>query len=104
MLHSHNEDPDPIHRGVSISLDVLCAPLGPPADAIPPLPTPMPGQTNRMRVDAHTKVFSALRQLGFRELEVKTVLGELRGDVELGGATVERLLREALCRIRPKAR
>jgi hypothetical protein len=51
-------------------------------------------------IDAHAKVFSALRQLGFREREVKAVLAELRADAELGGAPVERLLREALCRIR----
>ena len=55
-------------------------------------------------VDAHAKVFSALRHLGFRECEVKAVLAELRGDGELGNATVERLLREALCRIRSAAR
>lgn len=54
VLYGHNDDPDSIHRGVSMSLDVLCAPLGPPAAVIPPLPEPMPGQTNRMRVDAHT--------------------------------------------------
>jgi len=54
-LYAHNGDPDSIHRGVSMSLDVLCAPLGPPAAVIPPLPAVMPGQTNRMRVDAHTK-------------------------------------------------
>jgi hypothetical protein len=59
MMHAQNERPDPIHRGVSISLDVLCAPLGPPADQIPPLPMAIPGQTNRMRVDAHTKVCGA---------------------------------------------
>jgi 5-methylcytosine-specific restriction endonuclease McrA len=56
------------------------------------------------RIDAHAKVFSALRHLGFRESEVKTVLSELRADAELGDACVERLLREALCRIRPTAR
>jgi Protein of unknown function (DUF1592)/Protein of unknown function (DUF1588)/Protein of unknown function (DUF1595)/Protein of unknown function (DUF1585)/Protein of unknown function (DUF1587) len=55
MLHSINDEPDSIHRGVSISLDVLCAALGMPATVIPPLPASMPGQTNRMRVDAHTK-------------------------------------------------
>jgi Holliday junction resolvasome RuvABC DNA-binding subunit len=55
-------------------------------------------------VDAHAKVFAALRHLGFREGEVKTVLGVLRGDAELRAASVERLLREALCRIRPTAR
>jgi hypothetical protein len=55
VLYAHNGDPDSIHRGVSMALDVLCAPLGPPAAVIPPLPTPKPGQTNRMRVDEHTK-------------------------------------------------
>jgi hypothetical protein len=55
-------------------------------------------------IDARAKVFSALRHLGFRESEVKTVLSELRADAELGDACVERLLREALCRIRPTAR
>jgi hypothetical protein len=54
MLYAHNDEPDAIHRGVNMALDVLCAPLGPPAPMIPPLPTRMPGQTNRMRVDAHT--------------------------------------------------
>jgi hypothetical protein len=54
-LNAHNDDPDPIHRGVSISLDVLCAPLGDAAPNLPPLPETKPGQTNRMRVDEHTK-------------------------------------------------
>ncbi len=54
ILNGHNDQPDSIHRGVSMSLDVLCAPLGPPALTIPPLPDASPGQTNRMRVDAHT--------------------------------------------------
>jgi Holliday junction resolvasome RuvABC DNA-binding subunit len=56
------------------------------------------------RIDAHAKVFSALRHLGFRESEVKTVLSELRADAELGEASVEYLLHEALYRIRPAAR
>jgi hypothetical protein len=55
-------------------------------------------------IDAFAKVFSALRQLGFREGEVKAVLSELRADAELDGASVERLLRESLSRIRPRAR
>jgi hypothetical protein len=55
-------------------------------------------------IDAHAKIFSALRQLGFREGEVKTVLAELRSDAELHGASVQHLLREALRRIRPTAR
>jgi hypothetical protein len=56
------------------------------------------------RIDAHAKVFSALRHLGFRESEVKTVLSELRADAKLGDASVEYLLHEALCKIRPTAR
>jgi Holliday junction resolvasome RuvABC DNA-binding subunit len=56
------------------------------------------------RIDVLTKVFSALRNLGFREGEVKVVLSELRGDAALAGAPVERVLREALCRIQPRAR
>jgi hypothetical protein len=55
-------------------------------------------------VDAYAKVFAALRHLGFREGEVKAVLGELRGDAALVGAGVEHLLREALRRIRQIAR
>jgi len=46
-------------------------------------------------VDAHTRVFAALRQLGFREGEVKAGLAELRGDAALAGAPDERVLREA---------
>jgi hypothetical protein len=56
MLYAHNDGPDAIHRGVSMSLDVLCAPLGPPAAEIPPLPVAKPGQTNRQRVDEHTSL------------------------------------------------
>jgi len=52
-------------------------------------------------VDAQAKVFAALRNLGFREREVRAVLAELLADGELRDATAERLLREALCRIRP---
>ena len=37
-LHGLNGEPDSIHRGVSLNLDVLCAPLGPPAAVLPPVP------------------------------------------------------------------
>jgi hypothetical protein len=49
-------DPDPIHRGVDINHRLLCGTLVPPPGTIPQLPTPMPGQTNRERVTAHTGV------------------------------------------------
>ncbi|RYE91143.1 MAG: DUF1592 domain-containing protein [Myxococcales bacterium] len=47
--------PDPIHRGVSIQLHLLCRTLTAP-NMIPPLPEPKEGQTNRERVHDHTKV------------------------------------------------
>ncbi len=46
--------PDPIHRGVDVNNRILCAELSPPPGEIPPLPDPIPGQTNRQRVTAHT--------------------------------------------------
>jgi hypothetical protein len=49
-------DPDPIRRGVAINHQLLCSELLPPDGVIPALPEPMPGQTNRERVDAHTGV------------------------------------------------
>jgi len=66
--------------------------------------SPYGAPTAPRAIDAHTKVFAALRHLGFREGEVKAVLAELRSDVALANAPVERLLREALCRIRPRPR
>jgi hypothetical protein len=53
-LHAFNNDPDPIHRGVSINLDVLCTVLGPPAANLPPIPPLQPGQTNRQRISTLT--------------------------------------------------
>jgi hypothetical protein len=48
---------DPIHRGVDISHRLLCSKLAPPPDiVIEPLPAPVPGQTTRQRVTAHTGV------------------------------------------------
>jgi hypothetical protein len=51
-------------------------------------------------VEAQAKVFAGLRHLGFRERDIKAVLAELLADDDLRDATAERLLREALCRIR----
>jgi hypothetical protein len=53
-LYGFNGDPDSIHRGVTLNLDVLCATLGPPAATIPPIPALQPGQTNRQRIDLLT--------------------------------------------------
>jgi len=53
-LNGLNGDPDPIHRGASINHDVLCAPLGPPAAALPPIPVLEENQTNRERITTLT--------------------------------------------------
>jgi hypothetical protein len=55
-------------------------------------------------VDLQTKVFSGLRGLGFREGEVRAVMGELRRCKELEGATAAEWVREALRRLRPSRR
>ena len=52
-------------------------------------------------IEAQSKVFSALRQLGFREGEVHAVLAELRRQSDFVEVTTERLLREALRRLAP---
>jgi hypothetical protein len=52
-------------------------------------------------LDAQTKLFSALRNMGFKESEVRAVLAELRRDDSLRGASIQDLLRKALRRIRP---
>jgi hypothetical protein len=46
---------DPIHRGVSVNFGLLCTEIHPPPDMVPPLPSEMPGQTNRQRIEGHTK-------------------------------------------------
>jgi hypothetical protein len=46
---------DPIHRGVAVNFNLLCNEVHPPPDMVPPLPAEMPGQTNRQRIDTHTK-------------------------------------------------
>jgi 5-methylcytosine-specific restriction endonuclease McrA len=52
-------------------------------------------------IEAHTKVFSALRHLGFRESDVQVVLQQLRERNDLREAGAERLLREALQKLAP---
>jgi len=54
MYWARNGEPDSIHRGVTLNLDVLCATLGPPALAIPTLPAKLAGETNRVVVDKTT--------------------------------------------------
>lgn len=46
-LYAFNEQPDPIHRGLTLNLDFLCADPGKPVANLPPIPPLMPNQTNR---------------------------------------------------------
>lgn len=55
MYHGVNDNPDPIRRGITLALDVLCATLGSANGAIPPLPERQPWMTNRQRVTAMTE-------------------------------------------------
>jgi hypothetical protein len=52
-------------------------------------------------LDTHAKVFSALRGLGFREGQARTVLAELRKQHGLREVGAEQLLRDALQRLTP---
>ena len=49
--------------------------------------------------EIRAKTFAALRGLGFREREIRTVLDTMTRDIELREASVERWLREALQRL-----
>jgi len=56
-------------------------------------------------IEAQSKVFGALRTLGFREGEVRAVLARLRAESALRDASTEQWLRAALaCLTRPLAR
>jgi len=52
-------------------------------------------------LDVQARLFSALRNMGFKEGEVRAVLEELQRDDGLRGASMQDLLRESLRRIRP---
>jgi hypothetical protein len=55
-------------------------------------------------LDMYVKVFSALRQLGFREAEVRSVVAQLRSHPPGPTLTPELLLREALARLTLRVR
>ena len=52
--HGSLRQSDPIHRGVSVVHDPFCETLAAP-NMVPPLPVIKPGETNRERVENHTK-------------------------------------------------
>jgi hypothetical protein len=92
-LYGFNAEPDTIHRGVSMSLDVLCAELGPPAAMLPPVPPLQPGQTNRQRISTLTSACGGachnqqINPLGFA-FEHFDGMGQYR-DQENGGLTID---------------
>lgn len=92
-LYGFNGDPDSIHRGVTLNLDVLCATLGPPAATIPPIPPLQPGETNRQRIDTLTSGCGQnchndmINPLGF-SFEHFDGMGQYR-DTENGGLTID---------------
>jgi len=92
-LNGKNGDPDAIHRGVTLNVDVLCAQLGPPAVALPEVPPLEPGQTNRQRIykltsdcggSCHNEM---INPLGFA-FENFDGMGQWR-DTENGGLTID---------------
>jgi hypothetical protein len=53
-LYAFNEQPDSIHRGVTLNLEFLCADPGKPSAELPPLPALQPRQTNREMITTLT--------------------------------------------------
>jgi len=92
-LYGFNAEPDSIHRGVTMNLEVLCAKLGPPAIQLPTIPPLMPGQTNRQRIDGLTSGCGKqchnemINPLGF-SFEHFDGMGQYR-DTENGGLPID---------------
>jgi hypothetical protein len=61
--------------------------------------TPFGGPLDPRALDAHAKVFSALRNLGFREIEARGTLNELRHEPDTSNLDTAALLRAALERL-----
>jgi hypothetical protein len=53
-LHAFNDEPDSIHRGVTLNLDILCADPGPAVPDLPPVPPLAEGESNRERITTLT--------------------------------------------------
>jgi hypothetical protein len=54
LLFSANREPGTMGRGIALNAEVLCNRLTPPPAEIPPIPTPVDGQTNRERIEQLT--------------------------------------------------
>lgn len=53
-LYAFNDEPDSIHRGVTLNLDILCADPGAAVPDLPPVPPLGAGETNRERITTLT--------------------------------------------------
>jgi hypothetical protein len=53
-LNAINSQPDSIHRGLTLAIDVLCSVVGPPSKGLPSLTARHEGQTNRQYIDSLT--------------------------------------------------
>jgi hypothetical protein len=53
-LNANNSQPNSIHRGLTLALDVLCSRLGGPVVSLPPLAEHHEGQTNRQYIESLT--------------------------------------------------
>jgi hypothetical protein len=53
-LYAFNAEPDSIHRGVTLNLEILCADLEPAVPDLPPVPPLGPSETNRERITTLT--------------------------------------------------
>jgi hypothetical protein len=93
LLHSVNAEPDSLHRGLSLAVDVLCSPLGPPSEGVPPIPERLDGQTRRQYVESLTDACGAachnevMNPLGFA-FEHFDGMGQYR-DVEGAGLRID---------------
>jgi len=64
--------------------------------------TPYGHAADPRALEVFAKVFSALRQLGFRETEARAVLDQLRRQPEAEAPSAEQLLRTALQHLTPR--
>ena len=92
-LNGINSQPNSIHRGLTLALDVLCSVLGPASKGLPSLTEPHEGQTNRQYIDALTEGCGSschneiMNPLGYA-FEHFDGMGQFR-DAEPGGLPID---------------
>jgi len=92
-LNGINSQPNSIHRGLTLALDVLCSVLGPPSAGLPKLAEHHEGQTNRQYIDSLTAGCGSschneiMNPLGYA-FEHFDGMGQFR-DTEPGGLAID---------------